>query len=121
MIDLTADLTAWLGTPEVRALLKSIVMDAVHDELRTFVQPWRTSCSTSRERHRWGCRWVRCARRSSAGRFRANGSGIASGSVAWICSPPAHALATLQTSMPRRRRGMLGCQRLAFEGSLRPR
>jgi len=34
MIDLTADLTAWLGTPEVRALLKSIVTDAVRDEIR---------------------------------------------------------------------------------------
>ena len=34
MIDLTADLTAWLGAPEVRALLKSIVTDAVRDELR---------------------------------------------------------------------------------------
>jgi hypothetical protein len=38
MIDLTADLTAWLGTPEVRALLKSIVTDAVRDELRAALE-----------------------------------------------------------------------------------
>jgi len=38
MIDLTADLTAWLGTPEVRALLKSIVVEAVRDELRAALE-----------------------------------------------------------------------------------
>lgn len=38
MIDLTADLTAWLGTPEVRALLKSIVAEAVRDEVRTALE-----------------------------------------------------------------------------------
>ena len=38
MINLTADLTAWLGTPEVRALLKSIVTDAVRDELRAALE-----------------------------------------------------------------------------------
>jgi hypothetical protein len=38
MIDLTADLTAWLGTPEVRALLKSIVTEAVRNELRTALE-----------------------------------------------------------------------------------
>jgi hypothetical protein len=38
MIDLTADLTAWLGTPEVRALLKSIIAEAVHDELRSSLE-----------------------------------------------------------------------------------
>src|SRR5512144_1044255 len=38
MIDLTADLTAWLGRPEVRALLKSIVMEAVRDELRAALE-----------------------------------------------------------------------------------
>jgi len=38
MIDLTAHLTAWLGTPEVRALLKSIVTDAVRDELRAALE-----------------------------------------------------------------------------------
>jgi hypothetical protein len=38
MIDLTTDLTAWLGTPEVRALLKSIVAEAVRDELRAALE-----------------------------------------------------------------------------------
>lgn len=38
MIDLTAELTAWLGTPEVRALLKSIVAEAVRDEVRTALE-----------------------------------------------------------------------------------
>jgi len=38
MIDLTADLTAWLETPEVRMLLKSIVTEAVRDELRSALQ-----------------------------------------------------------------------------------
>ena len=38
MIDLTADLTAWLGTPEVRALLKNIVTEAVRDELRAALE-----------------------------------------------------------------------------------
>lgn len=38
MIDLTADLTAWLKTPEVRLLLKSIVTEAVRDELRSALQ-----------------------------------------------------------------------------------
>ena len=38
MIDLTADLTAWLGTPEVRVLLKSIIAEAVRDELRSAVE-----------------------------------------------------------------------------------
>ena len=38
MIDLTADLTAWLGRPEVRALLKGIVMEAVRDELRAALE-----------------------------------------------------------------------------------
>jgi Arc/MetJ family transcription regulator len=38
MIDLTADLTAWLATPEVRVLLKSIVTEAVRDELRSALE-----------------------------------------------------------------------------------
>jgi hypothetical protein len=38
MIDLTADLTAWLGTPEVRVLLKSIIAEAVRDELRSALE-----------------------------------------------------------------------------------
>jgi hypothetical protein len=38
MIDLTADLTAWLGTPEVRAPLKSLVTEAVRDELRAALE-----------------------------------------------------------------------------------
>src|SRR5689334_18387412 len=38
MIDLTADLTAWLGTPEVRMLLKSIIAEAVRDELRSTLE-----------------------------------------------------------------------------------
>lgn len=38
MIDLTADLTAWLGRPEVRVLLKSIVTEAVRDELRSALE-----------------------------------------------------------------------------------
>lgn len=38
MIDLTADLTAWLATPEVRMLLKSIVAEAVRDEIRSALE-----------------------------------------------------------------------------------
>src|SRR5689334_9816850 len=38
MIDLTADLTAWLETLEVGVLLKSIVAEAVRDELRSALE-----------------------------------------------------------------------------------
>lgn len=38
MIDLTSDLTAWLEMPKVRALLKSIVTEAVRDELRAALE-----------------------------------------------------------------------------------
>lgn len=38
MIDLTADLTAWLERPEVRMLLKRIVTEAVRDELRNALE-----------------------------------------------------------------------------------
>jgi hypothetical protein len=55
---------------------------------------------------------------SSAASFRASASGTASGSAAWICSPPAQALAALQTSTTRRHHGVLRCRRREFGDSL---
>jgi hypothetical protein len=55
---------------------------------------------------------------SSAASFRASASGTASGSAAWISSPPAQALAALQTSTTRRHHGVLRCRRREFGDSL---
>ncbi len=86
MIDLTADLTAWLGTPEVRALLKSIVTEAVRNELRAALED--ELLDVARAAQMLGMSASALRKRSSVARCRASESGTASGTAAWIFQLP---------------------------------